>query len=76
MNLVIYLGSVETYGELMVMLPNESLESHFKAIRYYFDMNIDFLNINPLIFMPHVNRVTTMEIPEKHWMHSSNSIAE
>ncbi len=45
------LNEVETYGELMVMLPNESLESHFKAIRYYFDMNIDFLNINPLILL-------------------------
>ena len=45
------LNEVETYGELMVMLPNETLESHFKAIRYYFDMKIDFLNINPLILL-------------------------
>jgi radical SAM superfamily enzyme YgiQ (UPF0313 family) len=42
---------IDTYGELMLALPGETLESHFKAIRYLFDMRIDFININPLMLL-------------------------
>jgi len=42
---------IDTYGELMLALPGETLESHFNAIRYLFDMNTDFININPLMLL-------------------------
>lgn len=44
-------NNIETYGELMVPLPHESIETFFEAIRYYFGCDIDFININPLILL-------------------------
>ena len=44
-------NNIETYGELMVPLPLETLKSHHDAIRYYFEHGIDFININPVILL-------------------------
>lgn len=43
--------NIDTYGELMLALPGETLESYFDAIRYLFDMGVDFININPLMLL-------------------------
>lgn len=42
---------IDTYGELMLALPGETLESHFNAIRYLFNIKVDFININPLMLL-------------------------
>ena len=42
---------IDSYGELMVALPCETLESHFDALRYLFDAGVDFININPLMLL-------------------------
>ena len=42
---------IETYGELMLPLPGETLESYLSALRYLFDLGVDFINTNPLILL-------------------------
>lgn len=42
---------IDTYGELMLPLPGETLESFSSAIRYLFDLGVDFININPLMLL-------------------------
>ncbi|MFC1952764.1 B12-binding domain-containing radical SAM protein [Chloroflexota bacterium] len=58
---------IDVYGELMLALPGETLESHFKAIRYLFDMGADFININPLMLLEGSSLATTQE-RAKHTM--------
>ena len=42
---------IDTYGELMVPLPGETLRSYLAAVRYLFNLGVDFINTNPLILL-------------------------
>ena len=56
---------IDTYGELMVALPGETLKSHFDALRYLFDSGVDFININPLMLLQG-SKLATKEEREKY----------
>lgn len=42
---------IDSYGEVMLALPGENLESFLAGLRYLFSVGIDFLNVNPLILL-------------------------
>lgn len=44
-------NNVDTYGELMLSLPGETQSSFLDAVRYLFEVDVDFININPLILL-------------------------
>jgi len=42
---------IETYAELMVPLPGETLSSYINAVRFFFEQGVDFINTNPLMLL-------------------------
>jgi len=44
-------NGVIIYAELIYGLPGETLESMFNAIRYFFEKNVDFINLNQLVLL-------------------------
>lgn len=39
---------IESFGELIVMLPGETMESYIDALRYLFDLDVNCINTNQL----------------------------
>jgi len=43
--------NIETYAELMIPLPGETLSSYLDAIKFFFHIEVDFINTNPLMLL-------------------------
>ena len=43
--------NIDTYGELMLPLPGETVNSYLKSVRYLLELGVDFINSNPLILL-------------------------
>ncbi|MCZ6665214.1 MAG: hypothetical protein O7B81_07910, partial [Gammaproteobacteria bacterium] len=58
-------NNIDTYGELMLSLPGETQSSFFDAVRFLFEVDVDFININPLILLEGAD-LNTPEQREKY----------
>jgi len=54
-------NKIETYAELMVPLPGETLSSFLNAVRFFFEHEVDFLNTNPLMLLKGAQMNTIQE---------------
>ena len=43
--------NIDTYGELMLPLPGETVDTYLKSVRYLLELGVDFINTNPLILL-------------------------
>lgn len=58
---------IHIYGELMLPLPHETLESYLAAVRYLFNLRVDFINTNPLILLEGAE-INTIEERDQYQM--------
>ncbi len=44
-------NGIESFGELILPLPGETLETYLSALRYFFDLDLDCINTNTLMLL-------------------------
>jgi len=68
-------NSIETYAELMIPLPEETLSSYLEALKFFFDLEVDFLNTNPLMLL-NGSEMNTVENRKKYSMQTKWRLLE
>ncbi len=66
---------LETFGELILMLPGESFQSYMDGLRFLFDLDVDCINTNQLQLLEGA-RIHTPEEREKYGMRTKWRLIE
>jgi len=68
-------NGIESFGELIIPLPRETLDTYLSALRYFFDLGLDCINTNTLMLLEGAP-INAPDQREKYGMHTGFRLME